>query len=379
MSSGRRRIAAIAVLPAAVALLAGVTAGLARLGLSLPGSGHLAGLEHGGLMVGGFVATVIATERAVSSPNPIALAVPTLSASGAVAILIGMPVEVAAVLFALSGTGLTVLLLTFLRRQLAAPLVVMTVGALCWIGGNIAWLTDHPMSAVLAWWIAFLVLTIAGERLELTRFQPPSRARSAVLALAVVLLVTGAAGGLIDAGAGIVLLGIAVVLMGGWLLSTDTARRTARRGGVATYAGVALLAAYTWLLVAGSMFILGGLGPGGWDYDATIHAFFLGFVFGAIFAHAPIIFPAITHIEVRFTALFYLPLLVLHTSLALRVASAPLESLALRQTGAVLNATALLLLAAAMLAGVIGARARRTGGDDGHRVPVRAGIMRTDA
>ncbi len=51
---------------------------------------------------------------------------------------------------------------------------------------------------MLQWWLAFLVLTIAGERLELSRFLPPSL--SARQAFALLLIVVGA--GLVGDAAG---------------------------------------------------------------------------------------------------------------------------------------------------------------------------------
>ena len=41
--------------------------------------------------------------------------------------------------------------------------------------GNGLWLAGRPIYAVVPWWVGFLVLTIAGERLELSRVLRPSR------------------------------------------------------------------------------------------------------------------------------------------------------------------------------------------------------------
>jgi hypothetical protein len=358
-----RRLAVLPIIAAAAAALAsGVWAGLARLGISIPGAEGAVGLHHGGLMVGGFVATVIAVERAVSSEYRAAMIVPAVSAGGAVALLIGLPDAVAPLLFTLSGAGLLLLLASFLRRQVAVPLVVMTGAAAFWVLGNLAWLNGWSATAVLPWWMAFLVLTIAGERLELTRFQHRSRTRMATLAATLAVLVVGVLANAAELAAGIPLLGAGLAATGTWLLASDTAGRTISRGGVATYAAIALLCAYAWLVVAGVAVAGAGLAPGGWMHDTVVHAFFLGFVFGAIFAHAPIIFPAITGVSVRLTPAFYVALAVLHGSLVVRVASAFLEHLELRQASGALNGIALLLLAAAMVIGVIAARAGRAVG-----------------
>jgi hypothetical protein len=77
-----------------------------------------------------------------------------------------------------------------LRRQVALFTVVMTLGALCWVIGQALWLGGEPVHRVVWWWAGFLVLTIVGERLDLSRLQQPTAAsRLAFVAAAGVLLV----------------------------------------------------------------------------------------------------------------------------------------------------------------------------------------------
>lgn len=83
------------------------------------------------------------------------------------------------------------------------------------------------------------------------------------------------------------------------------------------YAGAALLAAYSWLTLAGMALLTRGL-PGPW-YDATLHGLFIGFGMGAIFAHGLIIPPALNGRPVRLTLLAPLALIILHASVCLRV------------------------------------------------------------
>jgi hypothetical protein len=72
------------------------------------------------------------------------------------------------------------------------------------------------------------------------------------------------------------------------------------------------------------------------------YAFFLGFVFSTIFGHAPVILPAVLNIPVPFRPAFYLPLALLHATLALRVASDLLGWAPGRAWGGLLNVLALL-------------------------------------
>jgi hypothetical protein len=81
----------------------------------------------------------------------------------------------------------------------------------------------------------------------------------------------------------------------------------------------------------------------GFHYDAILHAVFVGFVMSMIFAHAPIIFPAITGKPIPFRAVFYLHLALLHLSLLLRVGSDLIYWLPGRQWGGLLNVVAILL------------------------------------
>src|SRR4029078_7550341 len=78
-------------------------------------------------------------------------------------------------------------------------------------------------------------------------------------------------------------------------------------------------------------------------YDAMLHAIFLGFVFSMIFAHAPVIFPAITGIDIPFTPIAYRYAALLHISLLLRVSGDLMLWREAQQWGGMLNAVAVLL------------------------------------
>ena len=348
------RLLLFVLVPILLALIAGMGSGLVRLGLDVPSAGRLAGMNHGGLMVSGFIGTVIGLERAVAFGRPIAYTGPLLSAAGALSLVLAPRSEVAPLLFVLSAAALLVLFLAFLQRQFALPLVVMSIGITCWLGGNLSWLLAGWVPRdVVPWWIGFLALTIAGERLELTRFLPLRAPARIALGLAALMAIIGpltVAFGFTSPGNR--MLGLGSVGIGLWLLQHDTARRTFRRGGIASYAGVALLLAYTWLTVTGIALLLTGLEFGAY-YDPALHAFFLGFVFGAIFAHAPIILPAVSGMALHFTPLFALGLGLLHLSVMMRVVTGVLELAGPRQVAGLLNVAAILVLGTAVVFGLI--------------------------
>jgi hypothetical protein len=335
-------------LGAGMALVIGVLSGLARLGIDVPEAGRVAGLSHGALMVAAFAGTVIGLERAVATGHGWAYAGPAASSAGGVAVVAGFG-QAAGLLFLASALILAAMMVRFWRLQPAPPMLVIAVGALCWAGASIRWLSGGTAAEVVPWWLAFLVLTIAGERLELTRFrrQPIAPLVAAACLLALGLMVSIAA---LDTGARIV--GVALAGVGTWLIWTDTARLTVRRGGLATYTGAALLASYLALLGSGLWLAVHALQPGSAGYDSAVHLFFVGFVIGAILAHGPIILPALTGRAVRLTWLAPVALIALHGSLVMRVVANGVGEHAWRQTAGMLHAGALMLFAAAMLAGL---------------------------
>ncbi|MCC6238142.1 MAG: hypothetical protein IT299_11310 [Dehalococcoidia bacterium] len=86
-----------------------------------------------------------------------------------------------------------------------------------------------------------------------------------------------------------------------------------------------------------------------------MHTFFIGFVFGAIIAHEPVIAPAVTGLPFAYTPLLYAPLAMLDGALVLRVGADLAGGTELRRWSGMLQALAivlfLLLSAGSVLAG----------------------------
>jgi len=170
-------------------LFLSIDAGLARLGWSSPGAG-LAAL-HGPLLASGFFGTVISLERAVALGRRWAYAAPLLSGLGALAAMLKAPPAAAPMLSTFGSAVMLVASWSIYRRQRELATFTLTLGAACWTIGCLVWLREHPLVEVVPWWIAFLVLTIAGERLELSRLLPPSPSARRVFALLLAGLVLG--------------------------------------------------------------------------------------------------------------------------------------------------------------------------------------------
>ncbi len=326
-----------------IALLAGVWAGLFRLGWTLPPLRPTLPMAHGPLMVSGFLGLLIGIERAVALDRGWTYVSPLLTGLGALALIIGLSSPVSPVLITLGSLGLAAVFVMIVRRHLALYTVTMGLGALAWLIGNGLWLIGWPIYKVVLWWAAFLVLTIAGERLELARILRPSRASLAAFLVVTGLFLVGLIASTIAYDLGVRLAGLGMIGLALWLLRYDVARHTVRKADLARFIAVCLLSGYAWLAAGGLMAsIFGGVAAGP-RYDAMLHAIFLGFVFSMIFGHAPIIFPAVLGAPPAYHPSFYLPLVLLHLSLALRVVGDLTPWWAGRQLGGLLNAVALLL------------------------------------
>ncbi|MCL4287186.1 MAG: hypothetical protein KJ006_06020 [Thermoleophilia bacterium] len=344
---------------ALVALLAGLWAGLLRLGLDLPElRPALAGL-HGPLLVLGFLGTQIGLERAVALRRRWPYLAPAAAGAGSLWLLLGLPL--AAGLAALAAAGLALTAVSVSIHRLAPDLhnAVMGLGAVAWLAGAVAWLAGEQISRVMPLLAAFLVLTIVGERLELSRLRrPPASARLLLLG-PVLAFAAGALLVLADPAAGVRLAGAGLLGQALWLARYDVARRTIRVPGATRYMAVALLCGYAWLAVAGIVWIIrGDLLGAGFAYDAMVHAIFIGFVFSMVFAHAPVIVPAVLGVALPYRPSFYAPLALLHAGLLLRLAGGALGSVEAWRWGGVAGEVAIVAFLA--LAAASALRARRS-------------------
>ncbi len=334
----------------AASLLAGLAAGEARLGWPTPDLAHSLVLVHGPLMVCGFFGTVIGLERAVALGRPWGFMAPAATGLGGGLLILGQGSAGAAAI-TLGSLLFAAMALVVLIRQPQAFTAVMGLGALAWLGANLAWMGGVEVSRVVPGWAAFLVFTIAGERLELSRFLPPWRWRTPTLIPTVLLVLAGIAL------ASWPLFGLGLITMVAWSLMNDVARRTVRQQGLTRYVAVCLLSGYFWLAVAG-VAAIASPGNAGYGYDAALHALFVGFVFAMVFGHAPVIAPAVLKVSLPYRPYFYAPLALLHLSLILRLLGDGAEADAMRQWGGLLNGAAIVAFMLTMAGTALAARRR---------------------
>jgi hypothetical protein len=283
-----------------ISLALGIAGGLARLGASIPAPSGAVAL-HGALMVSGFLGTVIGLERAVALGRRWAYAAPLASGLGGLCLVFGLAAPGFALL-ALAAALLVAASLAVLARQSSLEMATLAAGALAWLAGNLSLYAGAP---AVPWWIAFFALTIGGERLELSRYlKRGAFARNAFIVLAAALL----AAPLLPR-----VLGVVLVLLALWLFAYDLARVTVRQSGLPRYIAWCLLSGYAWLAFGGALLALETA------YDAALHAIFVGFVFSMVFGHAPVILPAVLRVPLPYHPALYVPLALLHASLAIRV------------------------------------------------------------
>jgi hypothetical protein len=356
MSKTRNRAPLLAL--AIVSLLAGLWAGLRRLGWDLPELRPTLLMSHGPLMVCGFLGTLICLERAVAFGKTWTLLAPLAAGIGGVLAIAGIAGDVPAWLALLASGLLLAMFVDFVRKQRAASMVVMAVATALWVVGNAMWIGGRPMNVVSYWWIGFIALTILGERYGFSRLMTPSKSSRRLFWSTIAFSIAGLVTATVDAGVGAGVLGFGLVQGRFWIFGFDIARRTRREAGLPRYVAYSVLGGALWMGLGGLFLLLYQDIPAGPHYDAILHVVFVGFAFSMIFGHAPLIFPSVLKIPLQYQSFYYAPLVLLHASLALRVVADLFEWTQGRQWGAVFNTVAILMFFASNAVSAVRSRRR---------------------
>ena len=341
MTVARRLLMALG----ALSFLAAIAGGLVRLGWALPAPAGVVAF-HGPLVVVGFLGTVIGLERAVALGRAWAYAGPAATALGAAALVTGAPGGAPSML--LGSAVATVAVIEIVRVRPADFTLVAALGAGAWLIAQVLWVAGWPIHRLVHWWMAFLVLTVASERLELARERGLGLASRAAFLSAIGFVLLGNGLGLAAPALAARIGGAGMLAMAAWLVVFDVARADVRAGGVARFGALALLSGYAWLGVTGLLALRFGAVTGGLAYDAVLHALFVGFVFSMIFAHASTVMPAMLGLGVTVRRAPYAPLALLHASLVLRVVGDGVAWMPGRRWGGLLNVIAIVGFFAAL-------------------------------
>lgn len=327
-------------------MLLGLSAGLMLLGLLAPITTERLLEVHGQLMIVGFLGTLIALERAIALRQAWAYAAPLATGVGALLLVTPLPMAVG---LAVQAVGLGILVAIYAaiwRRAASTALAIQWLGSFLALGASLLWLAQVPTGAVFPLLAGFLVLTIAGERLELAHVaSPPPGAARALLLISAAVAITGA-GALLWPTPGSELFGASLLATVLWLLRYDVATRTIRSVGLPRYTAANLLLGMVWLAVAGITWLILGPQPDGPGYDIVVHAIGLGFAMSMVLAHAPIILPAVLIRPLPYRPVLYFATAALQVSLILRVVGESRGAGLAWQAGGVGNVAALLAFVA---------------------------------
>lgn len=347
-----------------IALLAGLDAALLQLGVAAPVTSERIASVHGMLMVLGFIGTVIALERAVALGKPWGFIAPAFMGLGGVALISPLPLSAAGALL-MVGTGVqAAIFIPLWRRRRDAAVLVQSLGAACAFGAAMLFTGGATTAAFLGWLIGYVVLLIAGERMELARLgRSDDRAEQAVLAAGAALMASVVLQ-LLFPGWAARLLGVVLLIVVIALLNVDVASKMLRSTGLPRFSAACLMAGYVWLAVAGGILVLAEAPFDGGSYDALVHSVMLGFTMSMIFAHAAVILPAVLRRPLPYHPIMYFPATLLHVALAVRIIGGDLRDMHLVwQIGGVGNVIAVLAFAlTAVITGIsasLAARRRR--------------------
>ncbi|MDN5797499.1 MAG: hypothetical protein L0H79_17360 [Intrasporangium sp.] len=333
---------AVFLVPAGIAMLAGVDAALLLVGVGAPVSAARLADLHGMLMVGGFLGTLIAMERAVALRHPLGYAAPLLLGLGGIVLLTPAPLALGRLLLVEGALAFVAVYAALWRRNHDDVVIVellgavhLAIGAVLWLKVGVPWL--------MPWLVGFVVLTICAERVELARLAMPNTGgRTLVLhasALTMTLVAT-----LVWPDTGARLTGLVIASLVVWLVRHDVARKTIRATGLPRFSAAALLGGYVWLFVAALAWIVGGAQTEGSTYDLVVHSVMLGFAISMVMAHAPVILPAVLRRPLPYRAVMWGPLALMHVGLVMRIIFGDVVGrYPIWQAGSVVNVAALLL------------------------------------
>lgn len=331
------------MIPGGLALLVGLDAALILLGLPAPLSAQRFAEVHGVLLVLGFLGTLISLERATALGRWFGYAAPALLGLGGILLFVdALPLAVGQWVLVAGTAAFTAIYVPLWRRRYDTPILVQLLAAGLALAAAILWAGGAATSRVLPWLLAFVVLTIAAERVELAAITMGARANLVLLVHAWV--VAGALlVGLALPHAGAIVLGLAFVSLTVWLFRTDIARRTIRARGATRFMAASMLAGYFWLFIAGVVLLFGHPTSAA-AYDAVTHGVLLGFAISMIMAHATTILPAVLGVTLPYRSIMWIPAVLLHLSLVIRLWFGDAFGLRLAwQLGGVLGIIAILL------------------------------------
>lgn len=162
----------VLIAPAVIGLVCGLWSGFGRMGFPIPASVAALITQHGALMIGGFFGTLIGMERSVALGLRWPFFGPLFSGAATLCLVLGAPASAAPILMSAAAVTMVLACAHVYRQQRVLHHAALVFAALAWLAGNLIWLWAGYETLAIPLWATFLILTIAAERLELSRFAP---------------------------------------------------------------------------------------------------------------------------------------------------------------------------------------------------------------
>lgn len=269
-------------------LILGIAGGWVRLGFLdwyVPGTAS----EHGLLLVGGFMGTLICVEVVSARTHESWLVVPFLSGCSIPVLLVPGWSNFGHYMLLLASVGLVALHYQQTVRNPVASRVMGLVGSASWLLGNFMVVSTGFVAAAVPWWMAFLLFAILAQLLNAASAKPRTGPTVTMAYLFSAAFIAGV--WLPFHGAGAWLMGLSVSGIACSLLWLQRRHAGDRFRDLCGYSHISLVTGFLWLFTNGLVLCFAGQHP--WYYDLYIHSFFLGFVFSVVWAHAPIVLPKV--------------------------------------------------------------------------------------
>lgn len=330
---------------AGLALLAALSAGAQLLGV-LPNGvpvPTVTGVNHGPLMIFGFLGGAIGLERTVAARTRWAWAGPAFHVIGVATLLFGAPQLISGLAFSASFIVLGAIYALIYRRQPVLSVIAQAAGVVPAVSASFLWAMGEPFAAFFPLAVVYVVATIIGERIELARISFATSGAEALITAHLLFLVAAGLVFVVADSPGFVLIAVGLITVAATTARVDVAKNLIRASGLPRYSAACMLAGYIWLVVAGLSWVAFGHEDTGYSYDITIHTVFLGFVMSMIFAHAPIIVTSVLRVSLPYHPAMYVPVIALHLGLLTRVTGAVGQNQVIYQIGGVINIAAVLL------------------------------------
>ena len=212
------------------------------------------------------------------------------------------------------------------RRQATHAVLIQLMGALIGLGGILLWWRGLETPRAVPWWLAFLIVTIVGERVELARLAFASGSTERRIPAESAAPMVGLTVALYSPAIGYPLIGLSLGVLMSDTAWHDVARGTVRMSGLPRLAAVCMLSGYAWALVPALMWAIAPPAFDGYGYDAGVHAITIGFVVSMLLAHAPVIIPAVARREVPYHVAMWVPFAFLQLSLLVRLLAGAREA-----------------------------------------------------